>query len=297
MVVAGEVHSGLGHQGRQRGDEIDRLEQHVGRAVPIRGLQLIAHLPLGSEREPLGRHRRARNVATEPLELLHLPRLGQYPGVQGESGGLGHPCAALVCPGVGHQGSQGEGLAAQVRAECNPIGDGVAQDRRQGVLPLRLQGQVTVVEIAHQQTLALQVPPHSLAQRVHQRFQLGLVGGLHPLKAQPLALPHVHADTRPGRPVPGWGEDQPGRLWRSPAVRRGALGLAAPAPHGPADLRRPPDRLPAQAPDRRPRSFREPRRRRHRHRPDGPRKWGHSDFPLTRTAPSFHGRPPASAAR
>ena len=33
---------------------------------------MVAHLALGGQREPLGRHRWARDVAAQPLALLHV---------------------------------------------------------------------------------------------------------------------------------------------------------------------------------------------------------------------------------
>jgi len=42
-----QIDSGLGHQGGQLGDEIHRLEDHVGGAIAIRHFQLISNLQLG----------------------------------------------------------------------------------------------------------------------------------------------------------------------------------------------------------------------------------------------------------
>jgi len=48
-VIPGEIHPRLGDHGRQPGDELERLEQHMGGTVPVGALQLVAHLPLASE--------------------------------------------------------------------------------------------------------------------------------------------------------------------------------------------------------------------------------------------------------
>ena len=45
-VESCQVHSGFGHQGRKLGDEVHRLEDDVGGAIPIRGFQLIPNLAL-----------------------------------------------------------------------------------------------------------------------------------------------------------------------------------------------------------------------------------------------------------
>ncbi len=44
-VKSGEVDPRFGHQRRQPGDEAQRLEDHVGSAVPIGGFQFIADVP------------------------------------------------------------------------------------------------------------------------------------------------------------------------------------------------------------------------------------------------------------
>ncbi len=44
-----QVDSGFGYQGRQSGNEIHRLEDDVGRAIPIRGFQLIPNLALSRQ--------------------------------------------------------------------------------------------------------------------------------------------------------------------------------------------------------------------------------------------------------
>jgi hypothetical protein len=43
---------GLGHQGGQPGDEVQRLQNDVGGAVPVRGLECIAHIPLAGQVQP-----------------------------------------------------------------------------------------------------------------------------------------------------------------------------------------------------------------------------------------------------
>jgi len=48
-----QIDSGLGHQGGQLGDEIHRLEDHVGGAIAIRRFQLISNLAIIRQRQPL----------------------------------------------------------------------------------------------------------------------------------------------------------------------------------------------------------------------------------------------------
>ena len=56
--------------------EVDGLEQHVGRAVPVRGLQLVAHLALGAALIAAGLlimfTDRATGVVTVPADYSEL---------------------------------------------------------------------------------------------------------------------------------------------------------------------------------------------------------------------------------
>jgi hypothetical protein len=68
----------------------------VRRAIAVRGLQRVANGPLRGARHALDRHRRARNVAAQPLELLALPCLGGDSGVQREAVRLCHALTRRV---------------------------------------------------------------------------------------------------------------------------------------------------------------------------------------------------------
>jgi len=49
-VETGEVHPRLGYQGSEPGDEVERLEDDVGSAVPVRRFQGVSNIPLWCER-------------------------------------------------------------------------------------------------------------------------------------------------------------------------------------------------------------------------------------------------------
>ena len=53
-VLAGQVRARLRHQGREPGDEVEGLEDHVRRAVAIGRLQSIADVPAVGQRESGG---------------------------------------------------------------------------------------------------------------------------------------------------------------------------------------------------------------------------------------------------
>ena len=57
-----QIDSGLGHQCGQLGNEIHRLEDHVGGAIAIRRFQLISNLAIIRQLQPLFGYGRAGNV-------------------------------------------------------------------------------------------------------------------------------------------------------------------------------------------------------------------------------------------
>lgn len=48
----------------------------MGRAVPVRGLELVMHHPARGQRQPLFRYRRPADVAAHPFQLVLLMDLG-----------------------------------------------------------------------------------------------------------------------------------------------------------------------------------------------------------------------------
>ena len=72
------------HQRRQPCHQVQRLQHHVGRAIPVRGLERIAHLARRRQRQTLAGHRRAAQVAAQPFELAALVRRDGHPGMQRE---------------------------------------------------------------------------------------------------------------------------------------------------------------------------------------------------------------------
>ena len=66
----GKVHTRLRHQRRQTGNEIQRFEDHMGGAVPVRRLELVTDVTIRCQTQPLLGYRRAADVAAQPFELL-----------------------------------------------------------------------------------------------------------------------------------------------------------------------------------------------------------------------------------
>lgn len=61
-VKSCQVHSGLGHQRCQPGDEVQRLENDMGRTILVRRLELVTDIVIGCECQPFFRDRRPTDV-------------------------------------------------------------------------------------------------------------------------------------------------------------------------------------------------------------------------------------------
>jgi hypothetical protein len=69
-----------------RADEIQGLEDHMGRAIAVGNLQQIFDVALGREREPFDRHRRARDIACHSLQFILLVRQSRDARMQRKAG-------------------------------------------------------------------------------------------------------------------------------------------------------------------------------------------------------------------
>ena len=81
-VETREIHPRFGHHGCQPRDEIERLEDDVGRAVSTRCLQLVASIPVRRERQPLFRNCRPADMPTQPFKFPAFIRPCRHPGTQ-----------------------------------------------------------------------------------------------------------------------------------------------------------------------------------------------------------------------
>ena len=77
-IKSGQIDPGLRHQCDEPGDEVQRLEDDVGGSISVRRLELVTHVAIGRERQPLFRHRRPCTDAIVPKRLSTL-----------------HPCSAM----------------------------------------------------------------------------------------------------------------------------------------------------------------------------------------------------------
>ena len=67
------------NQDRQLLDQLQRIQQQVGRAICSRMRQLEHHLPVRALSQPLQRQRRAQEVATQVLQPLPGVRRHRQP--------------------------------------------------------------------------------------------------------------------------------------------------------------------------------------------------------------------------
>ena len=176
-MEAGQIHAWFGHQSGQPGNEVERLENDVGGAVAVRGFQGVSNIPLWREGQSVGGHGGSGDIPAKALELAPLVGLGGDPRVQGEAGGFGQLTVFTVLFPRG-DGLQGECLAAGLGADGDAVGDRMAEQVIHGGVVRGLELQVTVLDIPHQQALALQISPDPLADRLDKPFQcLGPTAG------------------------------------------------------------------------------------------------------------------------
>ena len=71
-VVSHQVAPWSRHQRRESGQELDWLEHKMAGAVPVRGLELVDHLPGPVRAQPFQRQCRSGDVAAQPLDPLTL---------------------------------------------------------------------------------------------------------------------------------------------------------------------------------------------------------------------------------
>jgi hypothetical protein len=88
LRVLGSSHLGVADRPAESGAEVERLEEHVGGAVAVGGLEGVAEVAAGGERQALVREGRATDIATQALELLELAAADADAGVQGEAAHL-----------------------------------------------------------------------------------------------------------------------------------------------------------------------------------------------------------------
>ncbi len=97
-MVGDQVRPGRGDEGGEFLEQGQRIEEKVGRAVGVGGLEPEADPAVGKLREPLVGEGRAGGVAAEPLDPVAVPGADAGAGVQGEAARAG---GALLLGGGG----------------------------------------------------------------------------------------------------------------------------------------------------------------------------------------------------
>ena len=113
--------------------------------------------------------------------------------VQRESGHLANRVnGRLIAVG---QGLQGEHLAPRVRAYRDAVRDRVAQELIQRPRFHGIAGQIAVLGITFQQSLAFQEAPNAVSDGVCQLGQLSARRRLHPAKPRARSIRAIDVDT------------------------------------------------------------------------------------------------------
>lgn len=121
-------------------------KENVRGAVPIRRLEGMTNVAAVGEREPLGRDRRACDIACQMLELLSLTALCGYARMQRESRARGHARAGAIR--IGRQRLEGEHFLPLTGSGRDSIRDRVAEERMDRCLLARIEGEIGVLDVA-----------------------------------------------------------------------------------------------------------------------------------------------------
>jgi len=171
------VQSWARDQGGETGNEVERFENHVGRAVAERLLERIDDPPSLVGREALIGDGRAGDVTTEFFELVTLVGLAAGGRVQGEARLFGEQgCSDGLRPR--RDGAQGHGLAARIGADGNAVVDGRTAELIEHLAGLHIE--VVAVGVAHEEAAAFRQPGHALGDAFQQP---GEFGGSRPWRA------------------------------------------------------------------------------------------------------------------
>jgi len=162
-------------------------------AVTVRRFELVTHLAIAQQRQPLFRHRWPCDVTAQSFQFLAFVRPRRDTCVQRESSHLAH-CGIerLIAT---RQRLQREHLAARVLPHRDAVGDRMAQELIQRSAFHGIARQIAVLGIAFQQALALQATSDAMRDGVCQLSQLGTRRRLHPAKLDARPIRAIDVDT------------------------------------------------------------------------------------------------------
>lgn len=142
----------------------------MGGAVAVRSFQRIPNVALRGQGQAIGGHSRPGDIPAQALELEPLMGLRGDTGVQREAGSLGQATVVAIVSPSGH-GLQRERLASGLRADCDTVGDRMAEQIVHGGIVAGLALQVSILDIPYQQALAFQESVEPLVDSLYGRFQ------------------------------------------------------------------------------------------------------------------------------
>lgn len=122
-VIASEVDAGPWDQGRQPGDEIQWLQQHMRGAVTPGRFERVAHQTLTGQRQPAVGDRAADDVAAQSLETVALMGLDRNTGVQRKAARRGQLARPFVVQTNRGKRLQRKRLLAAMRPDRDTVSD------------------------------------------------------------------------------------------------------------------------------------------------------------------------------
>ncbi len=121
----------------------------MGRAITIRGFQLIANLALFRQRQALFGDGRSGDVAAQPFQFVTLSGFGRHTGVQGESSHTSDRRGVIGIAFIRQRLQSGD-VTALSGTHRDAVGNGMPSQLIHRVFIQTFQRQITVLGISLQ---------------------------------------------------------------------------------------------------------------------------------------------------
>ena len=179
-VETNEVTARAWDQRGQAGDEVERFEQHMGRAIAKGMLQPIDHQAVPVAAQALQGNGGARHVPAQPLQLSAIASLAGDGRIEREtvtsgSEGLRRlPPRSLECDS---RGAQPKSLAPRDRPHGDPVADGRTLELRERILAFGVEVEpelfLVVILLRDQRAASHQRARDATDERVEEALEVG----------------------------------------------------------------------------------------------------------------------------